>query len=201
MSSRLKQSDFIGVWQRESLSVEKGEAYEDSNVLWLLAGDYYADLRWPKPGEDQVEPSAFAGRAYWNSPRMQFDHEIDMTNEFSQDVGTLVLSNGKLIEHGEIVIEGNTIRFEEVWVQLDKSETHNCQVARKSGKNSFGYIVRVSRYAIAMEETGDSFNAGAWKYENNGWASLFGIGSSDFLASMLLSLNTKSLPLYWQIII
>ena len=57
MPDKLHASEFIGAWQRESISIEGREPYEDSNVLWLHAGDYFADIRGQSPatGQDQLQ--------------------------------------------------------------------------------------------------------------------------------------------------
>jgi len=201
MSSTLSASSFVGVWQRESLSVENGAAYEDSNVLWVHAGDYFADLRWPKTGANQVQISAFAGRATWNAPRMHFDHEVDLTKEFAQDVGNLCFSEGKLIEKGQVMVEDKAIRFEETWVRLTTPDETTCLVVRKSESAGAGYLVRVGNYAIAMEETDTGFNAGAWKYSAQAWRCLYGLGNPDNLAFLLTSFTNKTAPLNWQVLI
>ena len=203
MTDSLDQSEFIGAWQRESLMIEKGEAFEDSNVLWLYAGNYFADIRWPKPGESRVKPSAFAGRALWNAPSMQFNHEIDLTKELDKDVGILSFSEGKLIEVGQVTIEGKIIRFEETWAQLCKATQEKCLVVQKCENAAQGYIIRIGGFVIAMEESNKLFSAAAWKYEKENWSLLFGLGDVASLCTLRLSLPTfaheTELPPGWQI--
>lgn len=199
MSNNLTQADFIGVWQRESLRIEKGCAFEDSNVLWLHAGDYFADLRWAKSGESQVRTSAFAGKASWDAPRMQFYHELDLTKEMTQDVGTLSFLEDKLIECGQVTIKNKVIKFEETWIQLGKADREDCQVAQKLDESGSGYIVRVGEFVIAMEESGQQFSAAAWKYVKEDWDLLFGQGECESLCTLGLALTTNTLPSQWQV--
>ncbi|MBL4679894.1 MAG: hypothetical protein JKY88_04110 [Pseudomonadales bacterium] len=199
MTDTLDQPSFIGVWQRESLSVEKGEAFEDSNVLWLHAGDYFADLRWPKPGFTHVKSSAFAGRAYWNAPSMKFIHEIDLTKELEEDTGILSFSNGKLIEAGQVTIEDKMIRFEETWIRLSRADQGGCQIARKSQALDSAYIIRIADFVIAMEETEQGFSAAGWRYENENWNLLFGLGDIQRLSEFRSALSADTLPQEWQV--
>jgi len=199
MTDILDQSSFIGVWQRESLSVEKGEAFEDSNVLWLHTGEYFADLRWPKPGTTHLKPSAFAGRAYWNAPSMKFIHEIDLTKEIEEDTGILSFSNGKLIEAGQITIENKIIRFEETWIRLSRADQDDCQIAQKSQALDSAYIIRISDFVIAMEETDQGFSAAAWRCEKENWNLLFGLGDIQRLNEFRSALSTNTLAQEWQV--
>jgi len=201
MTETLDQSSFIGVWRRESLRIEKGKAFEDSNVLWLHAGDYYADIRWPKPSESQVKASVFAGRAFWNAPRMQFNHEVDLTKELDQDVGILSFSNEKLIELGQVTRGDKVIHFEETWVQIGRANQDDCQVVQKDHETGSGYIIRVKDFVIALEESEQQFSAGAWEKEKNQWNLLFGLGDIQRLNELCVKHRANTLPPEWQVII
>lgn len=200
MSSALKRSDFIGVWQRESISIEGGDPFEDSNVLWLHTGDYFADVRFPRPSETQAITMAFAGRAHWQSPRMRFEHEIDLTKEFTEDTGHMSFASGKLIEKGEVTVNEKVIKFEEVWTQLVSANKADYQVAKRMDGRNLGYIVRVSDFVLAMQETRDQFSAGRWQYVNKEWVLQHGFGDVEDLTSSLHSLINESLSPCWQIL-
>ena len=130
--SALKLSDFVGVWQRQSIAVSDGDPFEDSHVFWLQAGDYFADIRWPVSAESKVLVSAFAGKVQWDAPRMRFVHEVDLTKEFAEDVGALSLLNGTLVEKGKVSLDGKDIHFEERWKRLLQPAQADCQVAART---------------------------------------------------------------------
>lgn len=201
MSSALKRSDFIGVWQRESISIEGGDPFEDLNVLWLHTGDYFADIRFPRPSETQAITTAFAGRAYWQSPRMRFEHEIDLTKEFAEDTGHMSFASGKLIEKGKVTVNEKVIKFEEVWTQLVCANEADCQVARRVDGQIRGQFVRVGAYAVVMQETGDQFSGGRWQYLDDEWHLQYGLGDVSALASLLHCLIDHSLTRNWKILI
>jgi len=199
MSSKLQASEFIGVWQRESISVDGREPYEDSNVLWLHAGDYFADIRWPKSGGAIRPTSAFAGKALWESPKMRFMHEVDLAKEFDEDTGHLSLLNGLLIEKGQITIGDKVIRFQEVWSRNTKSTHEHCQVASRSDGRGMGYIVRVSNHVIAMEETDEQFSAATWtRDDNESWILQIDLGDTRGLNTLLDSFVGSSLAAPWM---
>jgi hypothetical protein len=121
MSLILRQDDFIGVWQRESISINGGAPFEDSHVYWLKAGEKFADIRWPK--SEGGPASAFAGRAIWKSPAMHFLHEIDLTKKFSEDVGQLSFQDHKLI--GRLCPISRLHRRRLRFVRMDGTTTNN----------------------------------------------------------------------------
>ena len=198
MPDKLHASEFIGAWQRESISIEGREPYEDSNVLWLHAGDYFADIRWPKPGNGTGPTSAFAGKSFWESPNMRFVHEIDLTKEFDEDTGHLSLLNSQLIEKGKITIGDKVIRFQEVWSRTTTSTVEHCQVAARSDDLGMGYIVRVSDHVIAMEETDEQFSTATWtRDDNKDWILQIGVGDMQGLNVLLDSFVGGSLAAPW----
>ena len=93
MSSNLNARELLGVWQRESISIDGKAPYEDSNVLWLHAGDYFADIRWPRSGEgtgiiktiqEVVRGSRFSvgpiAHTYEKAISCFHEHYLDMIN-------------------------------------------------------------------------------------------------------------------------
>jgi hypothetical protein len=195
----LQSSDLMGVWQRESISVAGGDPYEDSNVLWLYTGDYFADVRWPRLGQPAVATSAFAGRAFWEPPEMHFMHEVDLTKEFTEDVGYLSLLDDQLIEAGQVVVDGEVIQFQEVWSPTIKATRENCLVASRSDDLGVGYIVKVCDYVIAMEETDEQFSAAAWKRDKESWVLQVGSGRIKGLTTLLGSFLSGALAAPWTV--
>jgi hypothetical protein len=203
MLSALKLSDFVGVWQRQSIAVAGGEPFEDSHVFWLQAGDYFADIRWPISDESGVPVSAFAGKVQWNAPRMRFVHEVDLTKEFTEDVGTLTLTDGRLSEKGKVTVDGKDIHFEEVWTRLLQPKQADCQVAARIHLQESGYIVRVGNFAIALQETDSRFTGACWSGVgvDGEWALLFGLGDTEELAGVIRTIISGSQADGWQVLL
>ena len=203
MLSALKLSDFVGVWQRQSIAVAGSEPFEDSHVFWLQAGGYFADVRWPISDESGIPVSAFAGKVQWNAPRMRFIHEVDLTKEFTEDVGTLTLTDERLSEKGMVTVEGKDIHFEEVWTRLLQPGQADCQVAARIHQQEAGYIVRVGNFAIALRETDSRFTGACWSGvgDDEEWALLFGLGDANELAGVLRTIINGAQPDGWQILL
>ena len=205
------ETELVGVWQRESLAISGGEAFEDSIVYWLHAGDHFADMRWflnPSQNED-LSVSAFAGTVQWTNPKIQFLHEIDFTEEYLEDTATLFYADGKLIERGQLTIDDQKIDFEEVWTPCgDRTIPNRFTVARldvkAAGGNEaqFGYFVRVDNFAIAMQRVGSDFNAACWhqKDEVAEWSILQSIGRGEELLPPLSELLTGSPRSEWDVL-
>jgi hypothetical protein len=199
----LTPQDFIGVWQRLSISVAGEEPAEDSHAYWLHAGGYFADIRWPAGDESQAKVSAFAGAAQWDSPVMRFHHEIDLTKEFSEDTGTMFFKNEELHEKGQVFWQGRNIEFEEVWAPLVRTTQSDCQVLRKLDKEHLGLIVRVGHYAMTLQETESEFCCAYWR-DNTGtnqWSPLFELGDVDELTSVWLAIRSGAAHNSWQTIL
>ena len=105
-----------GVWRRESIAISGGEAYEDSVVYWLQAGDYFADMRWPlaHSEDEKALVSAFAGTVQWSPPRIRFLHEIDLTKAYLEDAACLSFVDGNIVERGQVTVGDEIIDFEEI---------------------------------------------------------------------------------------
>lgn len=203
--------DLVGVWRRESLAVSGGTPFEDSVVYWLHAGEYFADMRWPvdRSGQQKPSDSAFAGTAHWSKPQIRFSHEIDFTKEYLEDAADLFFLDGKIIERGQITVDGEVIDFEEVWKLCDSQNiSSRVEVARLKSKASSeseaqtGYFVRVKNYAIAMIEVGTEFSAACWSQKNRGtqWNLLNSIGEAEKLRPSLDGHISETLPSEWEIL-
>ena len=165
------KDDLVGIWQRESIAIDGAEPFEDSVVYWLHAGDFYADMRWPISSLDDSKKSAFAGTAEWSAPNMRFSHELDYSDDVQEDVGHLSVFGGKLLEHGEVIISGQTIKFQETWRPLypnrgELSIEVASFVSDRGNESGRGFFVRVEDFVIAMfdhEEQGKrDFSAACW---------------------------------------
>ena len=193
----LPSSPFDGVWKRESIALDGGAPFEDSNVYWLHAGDYFADMRWPKGDESIGGLSAFAGTTHWDPPKMRFDHELDLHETTAQDVGTLVFADNKLIESGEAVLPDKSVRFEEVWVRVSEPLASDC-VARYVADESAGFIVRVGEFLAILEKKNDVLSAATWRREKD-WVPLFSIHRTLELEYTLKQFVSGSLGSPWVV--
>ncbi len=217
----INKSDLIDVWQRQSLSIEGDDPFEDSHVYWLMAGDYYADIRWPRENSavSTQMPSlfCFAGRAILESTgestAMRFLHDLDLQPDAREDVGQLVLTPSLLEEHGEVELDGNTIRFKEVWQPLKTGANHpGIQVAvltrandnkDKTTDTHLGFMVRVNEYALALRAAGaegnQQFDAILLHWSENTWHRLQEIGDPLDLHRQMLRFFAGDLPAKWQL--
>jgi hypothetical protein len=205
------KDDLVGIWQRESIAIDGAEPFEDSVVYWLHAGDFYADMRWPLSSLDDSKKSAFAGAANWSAPYMRFSHELDYTDDIQEDVGHLSVFRGKLLERGEVIISGQTIKFQETWRPLSQNRgEHSIEVAsfgsdRGKGPGR-GFFVRVEDFVIAMfdhEGKGKrGFSAACWQLTGphgaRDWCLLCGIGQHEKLECLRTNILDGSFPPGWR---
>lgn len=182
--------DLTGVWQRDSLTIENGKPFEDSNVYWLQAGDYFADMRWPLDQAKRTESlqSAFAGRTHWSQPKIRFTHHIDLTKQHLEDEGDLMMVDEKLVERGQVTTKGKTIGYKEIWSPLhttDQSQQTN--VAVVDTDSEVGYFIQVGDFAIGMNDTQGIFSAACLRRSTpqGKWRLLHSIGETERLAPLI----------------
>jgi hypothetical protein len=87
-----------GAWRRVSLAVGDGPASEPASVVWLQAGDRYADLR--VTTDPDGTPASFAGTTSWHDPFLHWAHELDLDPSGGSDVGHLRQDGDDLVETG-----------------------------------------------------------------------------------------------------
>ena len=112
VESRLPTSCLDGAWRRAGRAVDGGPFVEQSNVLWLQTGTYFADLRVP---DGPVEPAmsylddaqAFSGHSRYDPPRVTWLHDLDtMARPPGYEDTALVEDHGALlVERGEGYVE------------------------------------------------------------------------------------------------
>ncbi len=197
MPCALPVSRFRGVWRRESIAIDGGDPFEDSEVYWLQVGEYFADMRWPKEGETHNNISAFAGRTLWQAPKMHFVHEIDLNQALSDDVGEMSFRGEQLVERGEARVGDRVFQFEEVWVTTAVPASSECRVACAIGQGQSGYLVRVGDYVIALEEADGHHNAGTWRRRGGDWVLQFGLGRTETLSETVDRFVSGDLTTPW----
>jgi hypothetical protein len=123
---------FFGAWRRRSIAFDGGEPGESARVLWLQAGDAFADLRVPIAGNARVE--AFAGTTAWDPPRLTWTHTVDWHGAFAGfDCGEIAWRDGLMIERGECEIDGRVAAYEEVWERIDDGRDRSSRTRRGDG--------------------------------------------------------------------
>jgi hypothetical protein len=160
-----------GGWWRESLTFGDTPPFECQSVVWLQAGNRYADLRvafLPGAGD-----RCFAGRTKWDGDRLRWYHDIDLDGQGSDDSGHLSWQGDALIERGLFDCPDGRVPYEEVWRRLPDAATSPLVVHR-----SHGCIVRTGKHAIVIEDArpmGGPFSARYQRLGPAGWASDFAI--------------------------
>ncbi|MFT4632996.1 MAG: hypothetical protein ACI9BC_002016 [Crocinitomicaceae bacterium] len=100
--------------RRGYMQIGQAEAFEDSFVLWLQAGNWFADIRSTLDG---LVYSGFGGVVEWQRPTLYFRHLINIGGELSEsDVGDIVLTDFGCLERGEFIEGEQVIGFEEKWL-------------------------------------------------------------------------------------
>lgn len=146
---------FVGAWRRASM-VFDGVARDDADVLWLQAGEWYADLRIPLvDGGGAVE--AFAGPATWTDPVFTWTHELDWLGTFAEDAGQLERVPatgpvpGTLVERGSAEVEGRTVDYVEEWVIISPPDPPLLVAGRvDDAAGERACLVRVGAHALVM---------------------------------------------------
>jgi hypothetical protein len=100
--------------RRGSIKIGLSAPYEDSFVLWLQAGNWFADIRATLDG---TVYSGFGGVIEWHQPRLHFRHLINISGECSDsDTGDILLTRFGCIERGEFLEADRLTPFEEQWL-------------------------------------------------------------------------------------
>jgi len=101
-----------GGWRRAGLALGGGMFVEHSNVLWLQAGAYFADLRIPyepvEPGASNLDVAqAFSGKVRFDRPRVTWRHDLDtMPRPPGHEDSAVIEDHGAiLVERGEGYVE------------------------------------------------------------------------------------------------
>jgi len=136
---------FVGAWERRSIAIDGGAPTEPARVLWLQAGDAFADLRIPQSPSDQ--PDAFAGVTTYDEPALTWHHTLDWNGGFAgYDCGVVEWRDDDLIERGEFERDGKGHAYEEVWHRVDDGAIGLVLTA------THAMVVRLGRHCLAMRD-------------------------------------------------
>ncbi|MFJ5552902.1 hypothetical protein [Streptomyces sp. NPDC093225] len=121
-------------WLRRGISRDGGPLLEDSEVVWLQVGPYFADSR------------GFAGATSYDGSRVHFHH---LTGEPGEDTGALRWEGPNLVEWGTNT-DGST--FLEVWTPLPAAD------GETGSWSGTGYhVVRVGRHVVHVDSGGGTY--------------------------------------------
>jgi hypothetical protein len=134
--------------RRAYIQIDQSEAFEDSFVLWLQAGNWFADIRSTLDGGVY---SGFGGVIEWRRPRLYFRHLISIDGELSEtDIGDIVLTDFGCFERGQFIEDENTVTFEEKWLAQGSARRVRVFVKYVRGILS-GLEVQLDRSCILIE--------------------------------------------------
>ncbi len=114
-------------------------------VLWLQAGDAFADLRIPEDPSGATD--AFAGITTYAEPALTWHHTLDWNGGFAgYDCGVVECDNDEMIERGEYERDGKCHTYEEIWQRIDTGPVGVVLTAPHA------MVVRVGRHCLAMRD-------------------------------------------------
>ncbi len=167
-------SSLTGAWRRHGIAFDGGEAVETSNVVWLQAGDVFADLRMPATPEGA--PASFAGSTTWDGNRLRWVHELDLSLDAADDVATLRHEDGDLLESGTAERGGREVGYVERWRRLPGSGSPSCALARVDG---LGLLVQAGDHVLTVADDrplGGGFRACYRAREAGVWQTVLALG-------------------------
>jgi hypothetical protein len=136
---------FVGAWKRRSIAIDSGAHSEPARVLWLQAGDAFADLR--MPGEAVGTIDAFAGITTYDEPALTWHHTLDWNGGFAgYDCGVVECCDERLVERGEFERDGEHHTYEEIWDRVDRGPVGVVLTA------AHAVVVRVGDHCLGMRD-------------------------------------------------
>jgi hypothetical protein len=109
-------NEFVGAWQRQSISLDGGAPVETATVIWLQTQSAFADAR--VDVDSGAGLACFAGHTSWEPPRLHWRHDLDLAGHGRADIGTVAWHGGDLVESGETDVDGAVVPYVEVWRRL-----------------------------------------------------------------------------------
>jgi len=163
---------FVGAWQRRSIAIDGGAHHGAGRVLWLQAGDAFADLR--IPNDPSGTHDAFAGITTYDAPSLVWHHTLDWNGTFAgYDCGVVEGDDDELIERGEFERDGCRHAYEEIWHRVDRGALGVVLTA------THGMVVRVGCHCLALRDrrrAGGQFDVRHAQIEDNAWRDVVVLG-------------------------
>jgi hypothetical protein len=167
-------ADLVGAWTRWRLTVDGVRCRDPGRVLWLQTGDWYADIRLPRPaGATAVGPEAtfarpwaFAGTAAWNPPVMTWHHHFDSMLQPNIDSNPLEREGDVLVESGDLKWAGLWVPFRQEWRRLSPREV---PVDVKVSAGRMHLTIGVWRIVIDDDRPSGPFRASREEFDGGAW--------------------------------
>ncbi len=190
---------FIAAWNRSEAIVDGEVDVTAGPTVWVEAGSVYVDVRGPGGFASDM---TFAGTTSWVEPHLTWAHAIDSYVESDGedeggDVGLISYDGDAMIEQGEYVEDGRTIRYSERWEKLPGGDGPVLAAVTVGG-----IAVRVGEHASVVVDTRATGGAIAARYSHwDGTAWQPGIEFGDEAALALLPAPLEpgtELPTGWR---
>jgi len=175
---------FTGGWLRRSIRLGDGAPGEGSTVVWLQAGEHFADLRVPydAPAAEGHVVMSFAGTTAWqpgggDTPeRLRWTHVLDLQAWAAEDGAAVWFDGDDLIEEGVFDIDGESVPYTEVWGRLPGSTGSSLVMTTADER---GMVVRVGDHCLTVVDQragGGCFDADYRVLDGGRWRSQLSFG-------------------------
>jgi hypothetical protein len=144
--------------------VDDSPPFETQLVVWLQAGEIYADLR--VPIHAAARDRCFAGRSGWQGESFRWEHRLDLEDLGGEDIGSLRWEQDVLIEEGMFPTQKGPVRYAEAWARLDGADG-----ASFAQEEERGCRVRAGRHEIDVvdERPTGRFRGTYRRLTDEGW--------------------------------
>jgi hypothetical protein len=150
---------FVGVWVRESISLDDGRASGEEEVVWLQGPETFADVRLlPDAGPCGQVTEAFGGTTHWNGSALHWEHELDWHGGFADtDLGRIEWVDDVMVERGTLAVTGadgdrREVTYEEIWRREELGDAAEVLAATSPGHR--GLHVAVGDWTITLAARG-----------------------------------------------
>jgi hypothetical protein len=178
---------FVGAWQRRSIAVDGGPHEDSARVLWLQAGDAFADLRIPE--DPNAARDAFAGVTTYDEPALTWHHTLDWNGSFAgYDCGVVEYRDEELVERGEFERDGSCHAYEEIWRRVDPGAVGLVLTA------THAMVVRVGGHYLAMRDrrrSGGDFDVRHAQLSGNQWSDVIVLADGGALPRLPVVLPSQ----------
>ena len=192
-------SQLVGVWKRQSITINSGDPYEDSSVIWMQTATRYADIRIGIQDNHDLAES-FAGKVEWLKPNLTFYHELDYKGRVSEDICHLRgIANKNLYETGTVTIDDKKIQFKEHWQRQSKKAPHYRVYESRTKNGLSSIVIQIDDHLLLIEthkDIDDKYYASYSRMINDNWQVELEIGSPD---RKLASFNINKLDNNWYL--
>jgi len=168
-------SEFVGVWQRESLQINGAPPFEDSRVIWLQTPSRYGDIRVSQPNGNAIS-EAFGGSQEWHAPALTFHRSLDLGVRLTKDIGSMSWDGETLIEEGCAVYKGLNVDFRERWTRCTGlAPDYQALEAHDDSDSLVAIALQIDDHAVFITDQAD-FSASYLKFIHSRWTRQWAVG-------------------------